>query len=197
MDPLTVATSFATIVALIADFKSQHLSDSDDEFKEFTSWLSENRHTELLSLVQQNANTILSIKVLLATNRKVLEERLEILDKALAGIASTLDGFSQLASAVRPDASLSTQAISILQQFNDAGASHALELKNISSPHALFVFVDGVGGEVTFSEPKFIEDDILSLVNIGLLRLGYNAQGERKFWFTRTAATLVANFEKE
>jgi hypothetical protein len=196
MDPLTAATTFSTIIALIAEFRSQRHTDAGDQFKEFASWLSENRHEELLSLLQQNVNTTLSIKALLAVNRKVLEQRLEVLDRALASISSTLDGFSQLASAVRPDASLSEQAVSVLKQFSQAGASRALELKMLSSPHPELLFIDGSQGPVSFSEPQFIEDDLRSLVDVGLLRLDYNSSGSRIFLFTRTAAALV-NFRGE
>jgi hypothetical protein len=196
MDPLTAATAFASIIALIADFKSQRHADSGDEFNDFTTWLAENRHEDLLKLVKQNYDTTLSIKALLATNRKVLEERLQLLDRALAGIASTLEGFAQLASAVRPDASLSSQGVSILKQFSSACASHALELKNFSAPHAGFLFIDGSQGQIQFTEPQFIEDDLRSLVELGLLRPDHNSSGSRMFWFTRMAAALVANDAK-
>ena len=196
MDPLTAATAFSTIITLIAEFKSQRHADSGDEFNDFTSWLAENRHEELLSLVQQNYSTTLSIKALLATNRKVLEVRLALLDRALAGIASTLEGFSQLASAVHPEASLSPQAVAILKQFSSAGASHALEIKGGSAPHPALLFEDGSRGKIEFPEPQFIEDDLRSLVDLGLLRPDHNSTGSRMFWFTRMAAALVANSAK-
>lgn len=191
MDPLTAATTFSTIVALVAEFRSQRHDDTADKFEEFASWLAENRHEEVLSLLQQNVNTTLSIKGLLAINRKVLEQKLDLLDRTLASLASTLDGFSQLASAVRPEARLSEQAISIIKQFKAAGASRALELKMLSSPHPELHFIDGSQGPISFPEPQFFEDDLRSLVDVGLLRLDFNPSGDRVFLFTRMASALV------
>lgn len=192
MDPLTSATIFSTIVSLIAEFISQRHSDAGDTFDEFASWLVENRHEEILSLLQQNVDTTLSIKALLATDRKALEQKLELLDRVLAGIASTLDGFSQLASAVQPNARISPQAVSILKQFSAAGASRAIEFKNVST-HLTLSFVDGTQEPISFTEPRFIEDDLRSLVDINLLRLDYNSSGSRLFLFTRMASALVAS----
>ena len=193
MDPLTAATTFATVISLIAEFKSQRVASGDDEFEDFQSWLAETRHEELANLLRQNVNTTLSIKALLAVDRRTLEERLEMLDRSLAGIASTLDGFNQLADALRPDAQLSTQALSIIRQFHHAKASRALQLQIISATGPIFHFMDGNQGAIEFSEPQFIEDDLQSLVALGLLRTDYNSSGRLVYVFTRAAAALVSN----
>lgn len=93
MDPITIATAFATVVSLIGQFKAERKNSKDLEASEFLSWLTENRPEEIKNLLESNTDTTISIKALLATNHEELIAKLESLDKALAAYASGVSGF--------------------------------------------------------------------------------------------------------
>jgi hypothetical protein len=189
MDPISTATTFATIVSLMADFVSHRGANQSKSFDEFMAWLSEQRHDEIRGLLQANAATVVSIKALLNESRQQVLDRLSTLDKSLASVASGFDFYRDIAQAAHPETLLSSQAISLLEQFYDAGASGMLEGK--MSAGIVLLFLDGKRGTATFSEPRFVEDDLNILVDLRLLDLTHNSKGERVFKFKRTAAALV------
>ncbi len=189
IDPITASTTFATIVGLIGQFRSERASSDSKEFKDFELWLESNRQTELITSLKENVSAIEGIKELLLEDKDVLLNRLEALDSALTAFASNVRGFSKIAEAINPEAVLSEQAISILQQFKESEASKILEAHSFGG--LSYMFIDGNGGELGFDDQQFIEDDLLTLVDLGLLRTDYNSQGTRMFLFTRTALKLV------
>lgn len=192
MDILATSTIFATIVSLLADFKSQRQDGASDDFNEFMSWLSESRHDELKTLIQQNTKTTISIKALLNENKIVLAEKLEQLDRKLALLMSEDADFSNVVLGVRPNSKLSKQAISLLQQFENSGASKALELHS-QGQLSLFL-IDG--GQLQHDDPRFLEDDLRTLVENKLLLLDYNSSGKRVFIYTRSASDFVKSIGK-
>lgn len=62
--------------------------------------------------------------------------------------------------------------------------------------HPGLLFMDGSQEQISFSEPQFIEDDLRSLVDPGLLRLDYNSSGSRLFLFTRMAACVATKLKR-
>ena len=76
-------------------------------------------------MLNQNAATAAAIKGLLNQDRATLQTQLEKLDKSLAAIASAMDGFRDLAHAVRPEAKtvVSASAISstVMCEQNSGG----------------------------------------------------------------------------
>ena len=191
MDPLSTATIFATVVSLIADYKAHHSDTDAANFSEFAKWLAENRHDEILQLLNQNANTSISIKALLVRDKDWLAERFQVLDQNLAVLAGSIDGIADLAAALRPTSALSPQAASILDQFEDSGASKAVEIILLSGGPD-YKFLGGKRGDLKYDDARFIEDDLAMLVDSGLLRQSDNHIGERLFLYTRTASQYVA-----
>jgi len=47
LDPLTTATTFATIVSLISDFRNEHNKVATDDHQKFLEWLSNNSMMKL------------------------------------------------------------------------------------------------------------------------------------------------------
>ena len=110
--------------------------------------------------------------------------KLDALDKVLAGVARHIEIFQPLANVIRAS-QLSDQAVSVLRQMNRASASSFLEIMGGDS----YEFLD-TNGEVQVSEPRFIDDDLLTLCELNLLRLSYNNSGGRIFTITREGAAV-------
>lgn len=190
MEPITVAASFASIVSLVGQYRAERGSTDQANFNDFIQWLIETQHQDLKELLEVNTKATISIKALLNQDREILLDRINSLDNALSAYASNLEGFSELASAINPEAILSAQALNVLRQFESSGASKMIQLKT-TGPIAYF-FMDGTG-ELEIEEPRFIEDDINVLVEIRLLRHEYNSSGSSIYVYTRAAHKLVGD----
>lgn len=195
MEPITAATSFASIVSLLGQYCSDHGAKEQTDFNDFIKWLQETQHQDLKELLEINTKATIGIKALLNEGRELLLEKINNLDNALAAYASILEGFSDLASAINPEVVLSSQALSILRQFETSGGSTMIQHKKIGGPIG-FLFLDG-NGQLEIEEPRFIEDDINILVELGLLRHDYNSNGESLYVYTRVASKLVTSINND
>lgn len=190
MDPTVIAGGFATIVGLVGQYKSGRDSISSKSFDDFMQWLVTSNLTDLKALIEANHGTTTSIKAILNQDREALNKRLEQLDNALIAFASAIEGFSQLGKSLYPDASLSEQAISILEQIEENEASKLLLVEFLSDETEL-MFLDGNGGQVEITDHRFLEGDLQALVDAKLLLPGRNSQGSPIWTFTRAAAEFV------
>ena len=84
-----IATSFATIVSLMADFVSHRGANQRRSFDEFMAWLSENRHEEIKTLLEVNTTATIGIKALLGQGLKEIRDELQSLDESLAAFAAS------------------------------------------------------------------------------------------------------------
>lgn len=191
MDPLTLATSFATIVSLLGTYKSEERQITDDEFQDFMQWLVKTNHSEVKDLLELNTQATIGIKALLKQDRELLLQKLGAIDEILSLISSRVEGFSQITSALRPNAEISGQAISVLRQLFESGGSKFLKSDAIGRGPALLI-MGGKGGQILYEDLQFIEDDLSTLVNIGLLNQEYNSKGNPLYVVTRAAAKFLA-----
>ena len=189
MEPLTAATTFASIVGLLSNFKSERKSASDNEYQEFVQWLGDKRHKSLLDEITSNHLLGLGIKSLLSQNHDVVLQKLSALDETLLMLSSSIGGFKEITNAIAPNSELSEQAISIIDQLNNSGGSFFQELKMLGG--TTFHVMDGTG-HIEITEPKFIEDDLNQLVNSGLLIFDLSPKGSRNFRITRLTVKLLS-----
>ena len=190
MDLITASTTFATLISLFSDFLDKRKEVSAADYQNFLDWLSENRHDELKSLLEQNQATVTSIKAILNLQSSVILEKLKNIDGKLGSILSADSLFNPLVQALSPLNSLSEQSISILKQFEDSGASTILE-QHYMGDETAYIFMEGGGGTLEYNDPRFIEDDFSRLVELGLLRLELGSKSNKIYKFTREASRLV------
>lgn len=189
MDPLSLASAFATIVGLIGQFRGEKFGQEQATLNDFMQWLIETNHEELKEILEKNSKASEGIKNILQEDRELFLEKLEGINNALLAFASGVSGFSSLAEAINPNALLSKQAISILTQFEEKQASKALEANSFGGMSLLLL--DGASGNIEYDEPRFIEDDLKSLIELGLLRHDYNSNGDNLYIFTRAASSFI------
>ena len=192
MEPLSTASAFATIIGLIGQFRTERKANSGD-FEDFLSW-SETKDIEIRSLVQTNTQISVGIKALLARDRADLLSRLSSIDNILSSIAANFSEFSTLARALSPGGALSKQAMSILDQMELGRVSKVLKFEDYDG--AELMVLEGDSRVINFDDKQFLDDDLLTLVECGLLRLSYNDSGGEIYTFTRQAKALVIETRK-
>lgn len=195
MEPLTLASAFASIVGLLGVFKSETRADESQDFNQFIAWLQTHRHEQLANLILDNAQLVQSLRTLTEARHDEVLAKLESLDEVLSGVASHLAAFKPLADAVRANTHISHQAISILRQLNATSASRFLEVRTSSGLR--YHLMDDKTGMLQIDDERFIEDDLLSLCEYGLLRLDYGSRGSRIFIITRVGAAVGGQREKK
>jgi len=190
MEPLSIASSFATIVGLLADFASSRGQQDILDIKDFTEWLRTHGHNEILEQIQRNAETTISIKASLAEGRNELLARLANIENLLAVFSAGQGPLGELAVNLVPKSSLSPQSIEILLAFEHARAGKAL-LHHTFDGSGL-VFLDGAGSQgFSPSDPRFFEADLNELVNNDLCSLSYNGSGGKVYQLTRRGANVA------
>lgn len=189
MDPTGLAASFATIIALIGQFRSERAGKDQSEFNNFLEWLITSQHNNIAAKIESNIELAKSIQAILEQDRLLMLNEIEKLNKALASYASSFNGFSDLVLALDIDAVISKQALSILKQIEKAKASRFLELGGYGGVQ--LIMLDGHEGVIEVDEQRFLEDDLGILVDLKFLRLNQNKKGERVFIYTRIASELV------
>lgn len=186
-----LAESFASIVGLLGLYRSEKGSEAQLDYNEFMEWLVKTNHQQVKELLEINVNATVYIKALLNQDHKIFKEKLDKIETALTVFASTIEGFDSLAQALNSKSYLSEQAIDILRQFQDSGASKLLEIKSMDG--VMYCFIDGpANGYLEVKQARFIEDDLRTLIEYGLLLLDYNSQGGKLYIFTRAASELVS-----
>jgi len=195
MEPLTAASAFATIVGLLSNFKAERHSVKPTS-EDFLRWLEERGFVEIASQSKRNSSLLLSIEQLLKEEVAVLEEKFAVLDRSLASLASMIGILAPLAEAVRPNERLSKQAISILVCMEEKQATSITTSYTRDSPYpSLYTFPQA--GTPDCLEPRFLEDDLKTLVKLGLLRPGSKTQSGRSYGFTRDASRLVRSMGEQ
>lgn len=193
MEALSIATAFATVVGLLADFRAGRGDAEKVDYEEFLSWLSETRHDELLKEIQSNQKLSLGIKAAMSVTAQEFSLRFDAIDKVLAEIATGLGLFSELASALRPSAEISHQAASIVKQLVDSGAEKFMWLKVMTGDSDKLILVGGNKNEIDFDDQRFLEDDLRTIVELRLVRLTYGSKGTHNYHVTRAAVEFATS----
>jgi len=172
---LEYAAAFATIVGLLGQYSAERTSKEQLEFNDFLEWLIKANHTEVRRRIEENTVATFQIQELLKQDHKKFQEQLNKIDDAVTAYASVLDGFDKLADSMNPNSTLSNQAISILRQIQESGASKILEIRMLGGTEYIYAETDG---ELVIDDERFVDDDLKTLVEKGLLRHELNGKGE-------------------
>jgi hypothetical protein len=121
MNPLAAATTFATLVGLICNFRQEKGEHEALNHQEFIEWLEYHRHEELKNLIVNTATLQTEVDKLLRSDHAKMLQKLDHIGEILVSLVGRLDEFRGLASAVAPGAGLSDQSISIIRQLVNSG----------------------------------------------------------------------------
>ncbi len=194
MDPLTAATSFASIVGLICNYMSEVRAASTDKHNDFILWLEENHHNEIKQLILGNRQIAAGLESMFRQSSESIMSRLDSLDRALTAIATQFDGFKDIATALNPTESLSQESIKIIEELHESGGSTLLEMHFRGQTY--FQIMDGRGGNIVVEDERFLEDDLKRLCDLEFLLQSTNKSGNRVFIITRQAARFIENMKR-
>lgn len=188
MEPITVASAFASILGLLAVFKDQRDARDSKSLDQYVDWLRRHEHGQLVELIQGNRDLEREIQSLLEGQHDELMAKLRGLDAVLAGVASRIEGFEGLANAIRVTETLSDQAVSILCQMNEANASIIVDFSSHSG--RAYKALDGSRAVIQLSDARFAKADIETLCDLGLLFEVSGNQGGTIYGITREGAAV-------
>ncbi|MEM6552228.1 MAG: hypothetical protein AAF750_08880 [Planctomycetota bacterium] len=177
----------ATIVQLIGVYKASRDRNKNESADEFHAWLTHHGFNDIADQVADNAGMLTAIDGLLQRQHDEVMGELSRIGAVVSRVAAGMDALSGLAG-VMPSAALSDQALSVLRQFNERNAGGVLQVASFDNP-IMLLFLDAPGG-VEIGETRFIEDDLKSMVELGLLRHEYNSKGENIYRITRAGAEV-------
>ena len=190
MDPLTLASSFATIVGLIGMFKQEGKEGSPVGKSDFLEWLESHNFDEYAKMISNSEGTLLEIENLLSENHEIAMSKLHRIDEVLSTLAKNMDLMGGLAESIYQSTSISDQAINVLRQLVNSPSTSFMKHRVGPNTDAL-ILMQG-GGQVNFEEQRFIDDDLNTLVSYGLLRLSYGSNGSEIYSITRDAVNFSA-----
>src|ERR1017187_1245547 len=156
MDPLTLASAFATIVHLLGVYAQEHKDVKGLDHQKFVEWLQYHKHEQLVELICNTAAIQSEVDKLLRQDHALMMAKLDAIDTTLASLLSRVEGFGGLASAMVPSAQLSEQAVSILRQFVTSQSKWFQRI--MMRPGPMYCLENG--GQIEYTEPRFIDDDL-------------------------------------
>lgn len=190
MDPLNASTVLATIVGLLCNFRQERGAQETRNHQQFVEWLEYHRHEELKNLILNTQGLRAELDLLLRAEHSVMLGKLDLITDALATLLRGLDEYRGLMSVIAPDTELSEQGVSILRQFVNSTLKEIFISKLINGQVHL-------SGGIKVDDPRFLEDDLSTLAQLGLLSLRYNSKGDPVYGITRNAVKLLARLDEK
>ena len=190
MDPLTAAGAFATIVQLICNYRQEKGEAEALDHQKFIEWLAYHKHEEIIKLICNTAAVRAEVDALLRADHAVIMAKLDGINTTLASLTSRVPELRGLTMTMVPGAEFSEQAISILRQLVKSGSKYFLLIRWMG-PGGIGLQLER-GGNVEFSEERFLEDDLSHLASNGLLSFRYTSDGKSEIYgITRNAMRLI------
>lgn len=191
MEPLSLATAFGTVIGLVADYRALRSAEDEASYEDFLGWLSETRHEELLKELKSNQKLALSIKIIMNETAQEFMARFDAIDKLLAQIASGMGYYGELAGILRPTVEVSEQAASIVRQLVESGSEKIMWVKTMDGGPDNLLLIGGNKKSVDFEDQRFLEDDLQTITEMGLVRLTYGSKGTPNYYVTRAAVAFA------
>jgi hypothetical protein len=190
MNPAGAASTFATLVGLVCNFRQERGQQEALNHQNFIEWLEYHRHEDLKNLIVNTAALRTEVDNLLRSDHALMLQKLDRIGQILADLLGRLDEFKGIAGAMLPHRDLSDQAISILRQFVNSDVER-LSYQNYGG--GSFVLNFGGDDHVEVTDLRFLDDDFKTLVR---LRLIYHENGDF-YRLTRNAIRYIETLDKK
>ena len=199
MDPLTISTTLATLVGLICNYRQEKGDREQLDHQTFIEWLEYHRHEEIKNLICSTYHLQSEVDALLREDSQRLTEKLNNIEEMLARLLSRVQGFAPVVHALHPGLELSSQALEVLSLFVSADADRLVVLHAPDgAKFALFPTSGGSAPTYKVREPRFLDDDVRALLQLGLIIQDHRADhgGEPIFRLARPGLDYVQRLKK-
>lgn len=185
------ATWSMQIIGLLSAWKQEGQAREKDKFQDFMVWLQNHNFNTICQRIYESEEVSRELNALLSQSLTQIDDKLERIALAVAGIASKIEGLQELDRAASDDTeTLSTQAREILKLFADSEGTTAIVLTEATMNHTLYFLPSNNG--VTMDEARFVPDDVETLALHGLIiPSGYTKGGNPKYSLTRAGSKLA------
>lgn len=188
MDALTLSTSFSTIVGLLVMFQS--INKENNDLDNFVQWLHQTNHENTAAIIESDVTLQANLTRFMNQNHDEVMSQLFVLNDLMISIAGQVKGLDNLASSFQTNGGLSEQAVDVLRQFVESGSVNMHHRKNFTRSNGNDYILEGAPN-INYNEPRFIEDDIKSLVDIGLITQKFTKSGGSIYKITRQAVNFI------
>ena len=174
-------------MGLIFNFRQEQASEGSLTTDDFFRWLNDHKHEVIRHQIEGNAELLNGITGLLQANRETLLERFDRVNLLLAQLLSKMDGFQTVAHSVYPTIEFSEQAVGILRILVESGQSELVLLVSHDGTQLAVVR----GAKIDYGEPRFLEDDLDRLCELGFVTRRIVKPIEQYFRLTRQGAKYI------
>jgi hypothetical protein len=195
MGLLIIANGFATIVGLINMFNQERKSEKETKKEDFLKWLEDHHHDDIRTSILKNEELLKGIEVFLKEDNKVIFEKLNKIDGILTSLLSNIEGVSEIARTLRPDAIISEQAINILRKLVNSTSKLFFIIQE--DGHDPRLLLENEQQHIDYTEPKFLDDDLKALVTLGLLTHQHKEGEVKSYFITRNASRYIEALDKK
>lgn len=187
VEPLTLATTYATVISLIGNFRTERQNNESVDYQDFLLWLVEHQHQDVKQAIEANHRTAISVKSILNQKADLILEKIKGIDAIIAGISMRVHELAPLAESLYSEKLLSDDALSIIAELDRSGSSYFFVVRSIGAqPYINFQ----QGGGLKTSDPRFLEDDLETLINLGFLTPRHGGR-ELVYHITRAAVDYL------
>lgn len=188
-----LSSGFPQIVGLLTTFYSINNDKTDlDDFKE---WLDETNNEYAIKMIENSTQLQNNLANFMGANHEENMTKLSDLTELVINIASKIEGLDKLTDSFIVKNNLSEQAISILRQFVKSKSSNMHYMNNSSLDGYQHDYILEGSYNIEYNDSVFIEDDIKSLVDKGLITKTFSSKGNITYKITRQAVAFIESID--
>lgn len=184
MDSLSLFNTFLSVIGLLANFQS---SREHASLEDFIEWLYENDNRNTADIIKNNIELKNQIALFMNQNHEETLKQLSNLNNLMVSIAQRIDGLSGIANNFKTEYQLSEQALRVLREFVNSEGLHIWRLPSLGGT----TYAIDANQTLEISEPRFIDDDLSTMTELGLLKHDINPQGYHRYKITKLAVEYI------
>ncbi|WP_201615584.1 hypothetical protein [Psychrobacter urativorans] len=184
-----LSSGFPQIVGLLATFYS--INNDKIGLDDFKEWLDETNNEYAIKMIENSTQLQNNLSNFMNANHEENMNKLSELTDLVIDIASKIEGLDKLTDSFIVNNNLSEQAVSILRQFVKSKSPNMHYMNNSSLDGYQHDYILEGPYDIEYDDSVFIEDDIKSLVDKGLITKTFNSKGGIIYNITRQAVAFI------
>jgi hypothetical protein len=180
---MDITTAAVTITQLLGLYRQEIGARKDRTHREFIEWLEYHRHEEIKELITYTFHLQSQVDDLLCRDQAEIIAKLDQVNQIVVDILARVEGLAPIAAKMVPNLGLSDEAIGMVRLLAKS------ESGELFSPGEGQLIVDARLYKST--DPKFLQDDLDSLVAHGFFSIDYSERGKPFYRLTRRGAQFV------